>query len=246
MARHHVAELRRHRAAGEHADHRERAAGPDAAQRLRQGFLAAQLDNMVVAAAAGDFARGLGPLRRFQVIDRSIGAERPGAGDLVVARGNDGDVRAEEFRDPDREQRHSARALHQHFRARAERFVRDESAPRRERRARQRRRLEIRKVRRRLDQSLLMNAHQLRHGAVHGPAQCAGEALQARRTGDPSLLEARKHPVSDLHPGHAGSDLDDFPDSVGKRNQRQLAGVRAIPAARHQQIPVVDGGRFDA
>src|SRR5690606_18121202 len=48
--------------AAEHADHRDRAARADATQRLGQGPLAADLDDLVEAATAGRVARRLRPV----------------------------------------------------------------------------------------------------------------------------------------------------------------------------------------
>src|SRR5262245_57943350 len=61
LARDHQPERRSERAARQDADHRQRPARPDAAQRLRQRLLAAKLNDVVVAAPAGDFARRLRP-----------------------------------------------------------------------------------------------------------------------------------------------------------------------------------------
>ena len=85
LARDDESERRRQHAAGEYADHRQRAAGPDAAQRLRHRPFAAEFQDVVVAAAGSDVARCFVPLWSLQVVDRCVGAERLRPGDFFVA-----------------------------------------------------------------------------------------------------------------------------------------------------------------
>ena len=58
------AEARVHGAAGEHADHADGAADPDGLQWFRRGALAADLDDVVHACAAGNLAGAPAPASR--------------------------------------------------------------------------------------------------------------------------------------------------------------------------------------
>ena len=89
VPRHDRAELRVHRAAREHADHADRPADPHGAQRLREGLLSADLDDMVDTVAARDLARAPSPLRGRAVVDALVGPHGSGTVELLVARGRD-------------------------------------------------------------------------------------------------------------------------------------------------------------
>ena len=78
------------RAAAQAADERNFAAEADGAERAGEGLRPADLDNVIDAAAAGEFDRRLVPFRRALVVDAAGGAERLGARELLVAgRGDD-------------------------------------------------------------------------------------------------------------------------------------------------------------
>jgi hypothetical protein len=122
------AERRRQRGAREHTDHRQGAAGTNAAQRLWQGFLAAKLDDVVEAATIGERTRRFRPFGSRPVVDRRVGTERLESLDLLVARGDHGDPCAGDPGKRQREQRDAAGALDQYLFAGLDRAVRGQTA----------------------------------------------------------------------------------------------------------------------
>ena len=167
-----------------------------------------------------------------------IGAERLGAGELLVAAGGDDDPRASRLGELQREQRHAAGAEREHGVAGLDLALHDDGVPGRDAGAWQRGRLFEGQVLRNRQQAVLVERNQFRRHAVTRPTERRAACSRCRLAGQPLLRKDRGDTVAGLEAAHAGADRHHFTSAIRQRDQWQLL-ARVVLALHGHEITEV-------
>jgi hypothetical protein len=100
---------------------------------------------------------------------------------------------------------------------------------------RQRCGLFIAQVRRRDNDVVLRQNHELRHGPVQLDTQSERKSLFVRIAGQPALQHQGADAITFLQIRHAFTDLVDHAHAVAEHDQRELLHTRAVAALRHEK-----------
>ncbi len=232
--------------AGQQADHGDASGDARRHERARQGAGAADLDRDVDAAAAGQLRDLLVPVGRGAIVDHRVRAHRFqsfGLGLRARRREHPGAGHPGELQGEDR---HAARAQHEHGVARLDAADLHQRMPGGDGGAGQGGAFLEAQALRQTHHAVLLEHRELGQHAVDGAAHRRAEGGIVDRTAHPSLHEAAGDAIADLDPRHARSDRDHLARAVGQRDQVGLGGGARIVAFDGDQVAVVERRRAHA
>src|SRR5262245_44923576 len=174
----------------------------------------ADLDNMVNAAAAGEPQRSLLPVRRGLVINAVIGTDCLRTRDLVIARRCNDHLNSHRARELEAEDRDAASPQQQHCLTGDQLCVLHHRVPSGDACTGEGCTLLQRQMPWNFYDPVLLQHRIFRKHAVDAASKRACVDIGRRLAAGPALKETPGNAVADLHAGHTGADLDDFPRAI--------------------------------